>query len=231
MNRVPRKKFTTLLKRAIISLLTISIIVFLAYLVFDIWQTNQRVKNELGQPVIVDDTDPKSRQDAEGRDEGEVSSNAIDSYRVADDLPRTIKIEDINLHARVLPMGVNSDSSMQAPLNIFDSGWYSASAKPGEDGAMVIDGHASGPTREGLFAYIDTLKRGQRIEVERGDGEVFVYEVAGIETMPVDSVDMEKVLSTYGDSTQSLSLITCAGTWLKDAGTFTDRAVVYAVRV
>ena len=201
------------------------------YLVVDTWQANRRVKEDLGQPVIVNDADPKGCQDAEGQDEEEVKPDATDSYRVAGDLPRTIKVDDINLYARVLPMGVNADSSMQAPINIFDSGWYSASAKPGENGAMVIDGHASGPSRQGLFAYIDTLRKGQRIEIERGDGEIFVYEVVAHETIPLGQVDMEKVLSTYGDSSQSLNLITCAGTWIRESGSFTDRAVVYTVRI
>lgn len=219
------------LKKVIWSVFVAGLIAVLVYLVVDIWQTNQRVKEDLGQPVIVNDADPKSRQDAEGRDEEEVKPSAIDSYKVAGDLPRTIKVDDINLYARVLPMGVNADSSMQAPINIFDSGWYSASSKPGEDGAMVIDGHASGPSRQGLFAYIDTLKKGQKIEVERGDGKVFTYEVVALETVSVDDIDMAKVLSTYGDSEQGLNLITCAGTWIRESGSFTDRAVVYAIRV
>lgn len=213
------------------SVLVIGVIGVLTYLVVDTWMTNARVKAELETPVIVDDADPVSRQEAEGRDEEEIKPSAVDAYRTAADLPRTMTIEKLNVHARVLPMGVNADSSMQAPLNIFDSGWYTGSAKPGEAGAMLIDGHASGPSRQGLFAYVDTLVSGDMITVERGDGEVLRYEVKHVETTQLEQVDMDKALQPYDDATEGLNLITCAGTWLQDEGTFTDRAIVYAVRV
>ena len=67
-----------------------------------------------------------------------------------------------------MPMPVNGDGSMQAPINIYDAGWYTGGVRPGDKGAAVIDAHASGPTRQGLFAYLDTLKQGDNIIVEKG---------------------------------------------------------------
>lgn len=197
------------------------------YFAYDAWVTNARIKESLGVPV-VDNADPESRQAAEGRDETDVTENTLANYTVAADAPRLLAIDTLNVQARVLPMEVNPDNSMQAPLNIYDSGWYTGSAKPGQAGAMVIDGHASGPTREGLFAYLDTLKTGDTIAVERGDGKTFTYTVRHTETVALEDVDMQKLLRTYDGAEQGLNLITCAGAWMQDEKTFNQRTMVYA---
>jgi LPXTG-site transpeptidase (sortase) family protein len=120
---------------------------------------------------------------------------------------------------------------MQAPVNIYDSGWYGGSAKPGTPGATVIDAHASGATRQGLFAYLDTLKVGEQLSIERGDGQTFNYEVTHTEIVPLTEVDMSKLLAPYGDATEGVNLITCTGTWIPDQKTYDHRVLVYTKRV
>lgn len=183
------------------------------------------------KPVIYDTSDPVARQQAEGREETVVVPDALAEYKVASDAPRLLTVESIGVRARILPMGVNPDNSLQAPINIYDSGWYTESAKPGQPGAAVVDAHASGPTRMGLFAYLDTMQQGDRVQVERGDGTVLEYEVVAVETTAIDAVDMQKVLKPYGDATEGLNLITCTGQWLKDQRTYNQRAIVYTKRV
>lgn len=200
------------------------------YVTIDTWLTNNRVKAELSTSVPTSD-EPEDRQAAEGRDESDLPTDFLASYAVAPDLPRALYISKLNIAARVLPMGVNPDNSMQAPINIFDSGWYTGSAKPGTAGAAVIDAHASGPTREGLFAYLNTLVAGDTLEVERGDGTRLSYRVVHIETVPLDDVDMSKVLLPYGSATEGLNLITCDGEWLQGSATYDHRTIVYTERV
>lgn len=181
------------------------------------------------QPDIPTDFEnAEQRQAAEGRDESVRDTSWLSEYQVAADAPRLIMAPSIGLKARILEMGINPDGSMQAPINVFDSGWYTGSAKPGEEGAMVIDGHASGPTREGLFAYIDTLEPGTAITVERGDGTLVQYKVAHVESVPLEDVDMQQLLRPYGDATAGLNLITCAGEWLAGQQTYNRRVIVYA---
>lgn len=167
----------------------------------------------------------------EGSDETPVATSNLASYKVAADEPRILRIDSLGLAARIRPMGVNSIGAIQAPVNIYDSGWYTASSKPGGYGAMFIDGHASGATRQGLFAYIDTLKEGNTVSVERGDGQVFTYKVVHVETVPKDSVDMNKVLQTYGDAKEGLNLMTCTGKWVTNQNTLDKRAIVYTERI
>ena len=214
---------------------TISLLLLLAALCIAGWGVYMVVgtyaKKTTSAPIPEVFASPEERQSAEGKDESSRSSSLIDAHRVADDEPRVISAQAIDMRARVLPMGTNPDGSMQAPINIFDSGWYVGSAKPGEKGAVVIDGHASGPTREGLFAYIDTLKLGQTITLERGDGRVFTYEVVAVETIDLENVDMERFLKPYEGSDEGLNLITCAGAWQAEKNTYNQRAMVFAKRV
>lgn len=169
--------------------------------------------------------------DEEGKDERTVPNDTLAAHNVPSDQPRALYVEKLAIAARVFPMTTHKDGTIQAPLNIFDAGWYVKSAKPGEKGAVFIDAHASGATREGLFAYLDTLVAGDRIEIEKGDGERVAYKVAAVEKVALENVDMKKALAPYGDAEQSLTLMTCTGKWLKDEATYDHRAIVYATAV
>lgn len=102
------------------------------------------------------------------KDETELPGDVLMVYKVESDHPRAIYIDKLGVRARVLPMSLNPDTSIQAPINIFDAGWYTGGPKPGEPGAAIIDGHASGPSRQGLFAYVETMAEVMRVH---GDGE------------------------------------------------------------
>lgn len=200
------------------------------YISIDAWMTNNEVKQVVAQRD-TQNTASATTVLGEGQDETEVTKDTIGSYKVAADLPRVITVDKLKIHARVMPMSVNADGSLQAPANIYDSGWYSASSKPGTPGAALIDAHASGATREGLFAYLDTLAAGDQISIERGNGEKLTYKVAFKETVPLESVDMVKLLNPYGGAAEGLNLITCTGKWLPDQKTYDHRVTVYAQRV
>lgn len=171
---------------------------------------------------------------AEGTDAAALPQDAFANYRVATDLPRILRIEKLAVTARILPMGVNKDNSMQAPININDSGWYDGSAKPGTPGAMVIDGHSSAtnaPERLGLFSSLGALESGDMISLEKGNGETLTYKVVHKETVALDKIEMEKVMLPYGGASEGLNLITCAGQWTKGSNTLDHRTVVYAERI
>ena len=204
------------------------IVCAVSYIGVDVWRTNTQLKQDLTSTVsALGSPNAASRQTNEGRDESLVSVSAVDSYQVAPSLPRVLTIANAKVHARVLSMDVNPDNSVQAPININDAGWYTGSAKPGEPGAALIDGHASGATRQGLFGYLDTLKLGDTVEVERGDGVKFIYEVVHTETVKREDVDMAKLLMPYGGAPQGLNLITCTGTYIRNEKTYDSRAIVY----
>lgn len=152
------------------------------------------------------------------------------SYNVAPDLPRFFKIEKINVDARVLRLGVGLDNILKAPANIYDVGWYDGSAKPGEAGTVVLDGHVSGPTKRGVFYNIGNLKPGDKVQLERGDGRVFTYTVTGSQTYDSDKVDMPKVLTSSVPGKPALNFMTCTGRFDVRKNSFEQRIVVFAVQ-
>ena len=214
-------------------LIAIAIIVLLvtAYIAYDTWMANSRAQAVLTNQANASTNPSDWAKEDEGQDESEPQANALDSYVVEASMPRALYIDKLDVAARVMPMSVNTDGSIQAPKNIFDSGWYNGSVKPGETGAMFIDGHASGPTRQGLFAYLDTLTEGDELQVEKGDGEKLTYRVVHVETVPLSDVDMRKVLLPYENASKALNLMTCTGKWLPLEKTYDHRVIVYTEQV
>jgi len=217
------------LKRFGIIFIASMFVLITGYVSVDTWITNNRVKAEISGVAQTGDGTPSKEQ--EGKDEKKPSAQTLGNYAVAASLPRALYIDKLNISSRILPMSVNTDGSIQAPRNIFDAGWYNGSVKPGEVGAAFIDGHASGPTHQGLFAYLDTLVVGDELQVEKGDGTRLTYRVTHTETVPLDEVDMKKVLLPHGNALRALNLMTCTGEWVNDKATYDQRVIVYTEQV
>jgi sortase (surface protein transpeptidase) len=162
------------------------------------------------------------------------SPQAVTSYAVAPDLPRYIAIDKLKVHARIKPMTVLRDGSLQAPNSIYDAGWYNASAKPGDagsNGAMLIDGHVLGATYPAVFSKIKTLVGGDLITVTRGDGQVFTYKVVKVQNYDADTLDVGMLLTSIQPGRAGLNLITCGGKYLAKKQTFDQRTVVFTVQI
>lgn len=206
------------------------------YVSIDAYLTNSQAKVELSattshsEEKSTDDS-VESHQDQEGKDETKPHASSLSNYAVSPELPRALYIDKLKIAARILPMSVNKDGSVQSPKNIYDSGWYTGSVKPGEVGAQFIDGHASGPTREGLFAYLDKLGVGDTLQIEKGDGTRLTYKVVHTEVVPLDGFDMKKALLPYGKTLRGLNLMTCTGKWVNGKNTYDHRVMVYTEQV
>lgn len=223
------KRFRQKATRPIVgSVAAIAILGITGYVAFDTWISNNVVEKTTSSLAAVQGD---STAALEGSDENVVSESSINSYAVAADMPRVLTIDKLNVRARVLPMGVTATSAIQAPINIFDSGWYTGSAKPGTPGVSFIDAHASGSTREGLFAYLDTLKAGDIITIERGDKQVLKYAVRSLETQALADIKMTQVLSPKDGIKEGLTIMTCTGKWQADKETYDHRVIVYTERI
>jgi sortase (surface protein transpeptidase) len=69
---------------------------------------------------------------------------------------------------------------------------------------------------------------GDVITIEKGDGKKLNYRVTHTEEVPLDQVDMKKLLLPYGSATNGLNLITCSGSYVKASATYDHRTIVYA---
>ena len=174
-----------------------------------------------GENTTVDETVPTEQEVAE--------------YNVAPDRPRYLSIPSIGVSkARVLPMGLTSSGALNTPVNIFDVGWYTGSDRPGYGGTAVIDGHNGGPNVVGVFKYLPDVKIGESVIIERGDGTVLEYRVVENKTVPLSEADIymsTSALTTPEAGRESITLITCTGTWIKKDQTYDARQFLRAVLV
>lgn len=224
------KKFKR--KRLVSFAVTILLVGVSTYSLVDTWLLNSKIRDNMKTATAaIKSDDPDSRQAAEGQDEKKISADSIDSYKVAADLPRVVKIDKIKVRARVMQMGVNADGSMQSPINIYDAGWYTGSVKPGQLGATTIIAHANGPSSPGLFDNLGKLVAGDEINIESGAGKIFKYQVVAAETVALDKVDMNKFLRPVDGVGEGLNLMTCSGNWVQSSRTRDHRTIVYTKRV
>lgn len=157
------------------------------------------------------------------------SAQVVKAYAVAPNLPKYIDIPKLKVHARVLSEGVTKTGELQVPWNIYDTGWYNASAQPGQAGAMLVDGHSGIGQLHGIFYHLAQLVAGDLINVTRGDGRVFTYAVVKTQTVDVKSVDMASTMVSADTAKPGLNLITCAGEQIPGTVELNKRVLVYAV--
>lgn len=152
----------------------------------------------------------------------------VRSYKVAPDMPRYLNVPSLGTHSRVLPLGVLQSGAVATPNNVFDVGWFSGSSKPGQPGAMLVDGHVASWTTRGAFYGIKNLVPGDRMTIQRGDGATFTYEVVRSQIYPDDQVDMQSALKPVNPKKPGLNLISCTGKIKPGTSEFDQRIVVYA---
>lgn len=199
-------------------------------------QTNHSAKAQVSaiSRKAEDGSDASSGSSSTPPSEVKPTPQAITTYAVAPDLPRYIDIGKLKVHARIKPMTVLRDGSLQAPSSIYDAGWYNASAKPGDsagNGAMLLDGHVLGATYPAVFSKIKTLVSGDQISVSRGDGQVLTYQVVKVQNYDASSLDVGMLLTSIQPGRPGLNLITCGGKYLPKQQTFDQRTVVFAVQI
>lgn len=163
-----------------------------------------------------------------------VTGGQVRAHTVPATHPRYISIPSIGVEqTRVFPVGVTKNNVLDTPKNIHDAAWYNKSATPGSGyGAVLIDAHNGGYTKDGIFAKLSKLVKGDEISVERGDGKVFTYIVTSNVTMGLDEVNergMKEMMVSSDSSKEGLSLITCAGNYVPRLGQFDKRVMVRAV--
>ena len=141
-------------------------------------------------------------------DETDISADEIETYQVEAKKPRYLDIERLGVHARVKESLVNSQT-LPIPANIHDAMWYAGSSRPGEGGTILISGIEKGATKNGIFANLGSLEKGDIIAIEIGQGDKFEYEIH--EILIIDAEEAESKLPSAQrriDDKETLTLIT-----------------------
>ncbi|AVT33086.1 class F sortase [Plantactinospora sp. BC1] len=142
--------------------------------------------------------------------------------------PVAIGIRSLDLDAPVHPVGVAPDGTIEVPASDRrdEAGWYSQSPTPGQYGPSVIVGHVDTRTGPAVFHDLSGLRPGAKIEVDREDESVAVFEVNSVRRYNKSELPVDQV---YGDfSRPSLRLITCGGRWVGGSTGYADNVIVFA---
>ena len=154
-------------------------------------------------------------------------SNALIDAKAAP--PRWIRIPAIGVAARVVPLGLNPDRTLEAPRRWGDTGWYEGGPEPGERGPAVIAGHVDSTSDPAVFYRLGELRRRALIHIRRVDDSVVSFRVEGVERWPKDRFPTRRVYRPTAGST--LRLITCGGVFNRATGHYLDNVIVYATRL
>ena len=145
--------------------------------------------------------------------------------------PLRLVVERLRVNAPIVELGLDKDGVPQVPLNGDDVAWYNFSAKPGAGSNAVFAGHINWAGAIGVFGKIDRLEKGDTVRLIADDGHQFTYEVFA--NYDVDPADPESLKVMAPTATDTITLITCGGTWIPDrsqrfGGDYTNRTIVQA---
>ena len=140
--------------------------------------------------------------------------------------PTWLSIPSLGIRTKLIHLGVKSDGTLQVPSSTTVAGWYTGSPRPGTVGSAVIAGHVDSRTGPGIFFWLRTLHRGDRIYVGRADGTMAVFTVTKIRKFAKDDFPTAAVYGAVPDA--ELRLITCGGIFDRSLGRYLSNVVVFA---
>jgi sortase (surface protein transpeptidase) len=138
-------------------------------------------------------------------------------------------IRAIGVNATMLPVGITPQRNIDVTKGIWDVGWYEQSVKPGQPGSAFIEGHVHWYTGPAVFWNLHRLQIGDEVDLVHPDGTTSRFQVSRVRQLPFSGNVPDDMLAADGPS--RLNLVTCAGTWLKGAHTYSNRLAVTATLI
>lgn len=147
--------------------------------------------------------------------------------RVGEGTVMRLTIPEIGVDAPVIERGIDEHGVMEVPDNGRDVVWYDFSAVPGGGGNAVFSGHVDfRDVGRAVFWHLGDLEEGDIVEAHLEDGRVFRYQVTGKAAFDADTAPVEQIIGHT--STESVTLITCTGTFDRATRQYDQRLVVRA---
>ncbi len=141
-----------------------------------------------------------------------------------------IIIPNAEINAPIVVKGVDNAGVMLAPDNAYDVAWYDFSAQPGFGGNAVFAAHVDyvnvGPA---VFWNLKDLNPGDIIEVQQADGTSIKYAVNFKQQYDAASAPVNDIVGPTPK--ESVTLITCSGTFNGATHQYDQRLIVRAERV
>ncbi len=140
-------------------------------------------------------------------------------------IPTGLVIPAIGLDKGLVNLDVVG-GALQVPQRWQDVGWWQTGPRPGEAGASVLVGHVDSPSGPAVFYEVSSLREGDMIEVERADSTTATFEVVESVLYSREDFPSERVYREGGPPL--LRLITCAGSYNREIGQYSENLVVSA---
>lgn len=144
--------------------------------------------------------------------------------------PRSVEVPSIGIEAPVVPRGLDEDGAIEPPP--FDTpqtvGWYGDGIQPGAEGAALLVGHVDTETEPAVFYGLSAARPGAKVEVTRTDGTVAEFTIEDVQVFTRARFNAAKAYGPREDGRAELRLITCGGTYDREAHTYTANVVVSA---
>ena len=144
--------------------------------------------------------------------------------------PKKIIIPKISVDSFVQKVGTDANKQIAVPDNLFDVGWFVGSAKPGDNGLSVIDGHVTGRINDGVFKNLDKLQAGDQFSIQFGNGSVKKFEVISKSSV-LEKNSLGVIFSQDRKVSSQLNLVTCSGQFDDESRTYSERLVVASERI
>jgi len=116
---------------------------------------------------------------------------------------------------------------MQNPTGSDAVSWYSFEPLPNFGGNIFLAGHLQLSGSPAVFWNLENVHVGDRVVISAGAAD-FYYSVISVE-LETKADSLHAVIDPVDRET--VTLMTCAGTYIASTGDYTDRRIVRAVRI
>ncbi len=140
-----------------------------------------------------------------------------------------LQIAGIGVDAAMLPVGNTPSGAVDVTKGIWDVGWYNQSVQPGTSGSAFIEGHLDWYTGPAVFWNLHRLALGNEIDYVHANGTISRFQVTRLRQLSYSGAIPDDMLAADGPS--RLNIVTCAGTWVRAAHTYSNRLVVTATLI
>ncbi|MFI8517196.1 class F sortase [Streptomyces sp. NPDC085481] len=144
--------------------------------------------------------------------------------------PRRVEVPSLGLSAPVVARGLDAEGAIDPPPYEMPQtvGWYGAGTRPGADGAALFVGHVDTKTGPAVFYGLSAARPGATVNVTRSDGSVAEFTIDDVQVVERTAFDARKAYGRHRPAGAELRLITCGGTFDREAGAYTANVVVSA---
>jgi LPXTG-site transpeptidase (sortase) family protein len=179
-------------------------------------------------PTRVPAVTPTTSAIPETPEPGATPTPQGDPRLAALDISRLV-IPNISVDAPIVVLGLLPDGTMDSPKGPEDVAWYTFSAKPGQIGNVVMAGHLDYiDYGAAVFWHLNELRPGDEMQVVLEDDTVVKYVVQSVAEYDEATAPVQDIVGPT--ATESLTLITCSGSFDPSSLHYNRRLVVRGTR-